>query len=143
MIEYVDHADGVEPSQLEGFFEGWPDSPTPDTHVRILRGSDYVVLARRSETGRVVGFVTAISDGVLAAYIPLLEVLPDHRGQGIGAELVTRVMKRLEGHYMIDLVCDPPLQPFYERLGLRPMVAMGVRDYASQAGGLLLHGEKA
>jgi hypothetical protein len=31
----------------------------------------------------VVGFITAISDGVLTAYVPFLEVLPAHRRQGV------------------------------------------------------------
>ena len=52
------------------------------------------VLARvvdGERSGQVVGFITAISDGVLSAYIPLLEVLPGWRSQGIGGELVTLV----------------------------------------------------
>ena len=39
----------------------------------------------RDDAGRVVGFVTAISDGVLSAYIPLLEVLPEYQGAGSAA----------------------------------------------------------
>ena len=79
MIEYLHSADGVEAPQLKGFFEGWPRSPTPETHLRILRAADEVVLARPAETGPIVEFVTAISDGVLSAYIPLLEVVPEFR----------------------------------------------------------------
>ena len=33
----------------------------------------------------------------------------------------------LEHLYAIDLVCDPDVQPFYERCGLRPCSAMIVR----------------
>jgi hypothetical protein len=32
---------------------------------------------------RVIGFVYAVSDGALAAYIPLLEVRPNIRGTGL------------------------------------------------------------
>jgi len=78
---------------------------------------------------RVVGFVTAISDGVLSAYVPLLEVLPDHQGRGIGSELVRRLLDRLGDLYMIDVVCDENVVPFYERLGLRRLdAALGVRN---------------
>jgi len=38
----------------------------------------------------VTGFVTAISDGVISAFIPLLEVLPEDQHQRIGTELVCR-----------------------------------------------------
>jgi ribosomal protein S18 acetylase RimI-like enzyme len=77
----------------------------------------------------VVGFVTAISDGVLSAYIPLLEVLPEYQGRGIGAELVRRLLDRLGGLYMVDLCCDEDVVGFYERLGLaRWDAGMGLRN---------------
>ena len=85
------------------------------------------MLAREARTGRVVGFVTAISDGVLSAFIPLLEVLPAHQGQGIGSELVRRMLSELEDFYMVDLVCDPELEPFYRRFELILLSSMGVR----------------
>jgi ribosomal protein S18 acetylase RimI-like enzyme len=87
-MRYQITVDGVDSSNLEGgFFEGWPNPPTPEAHLRILRGSAFVVLAI-SNNGNVVGFITAISDGVSCAYIPHLEVLPPFRGNGIGTELV-------------------------------------------------------
>ncbi|HKD95869.1 MAG TPA: GNAT family N-acetyltransferase, partial [Gaiellaceae bacterium] len=119
MIEYVDSADGVEARHLDGFFVGWPQPPSPERHLELLRGSDHVVLARDGE--RVVGFVTAISDGVLSAYVPLLEVVPEHQGRGIGSELMRRLLAQLENLYMVDLCCDADLEPFYRRLGLQTL----------------------
>lgn len=72
--------------------------------------------------------------GVLSAYIPLLEVLPAYRGRGIGRELVRRLLEGLRGRYMVDLLCDPALQPFYARVGMRPATGMMVRNYARQSG---------
>ena len=127
MIEYTDSLEGVEPRQLEGFFVGWPSPPSPERHLELMRGSAAVVLARAGE--RVVGFVTAISDGVLSASIPLLEVLPEYQGRGIGSELVRRLLASLDGLYMIDLSCDAPLEPFYARLGFQRLDrAMGIRN---------------
>ncbi len=134
MIEFRGNADGVTPAQLEGFFEGWPDPPSPETHLRLLQQSTEVVLAVDSETMHVVGFITAVSDRVLAAYIPLLEVLTAYKGRGIGSQLVRRMVQRLEQLYMIDLVCDAALEPFYEGLGMRRMPAMVVRNQAQQSG---------
>ena len=133
-IVYREDVDGIRPDQLAGFFEGWPDPPSPATHLRILRGSSHVVVAVDPAAGRVVGFVTAVSDGVLSAYLPLLEVLPAYRGRGIGGELVRRVLDALADHYMVDVVCDPDVVPFYQRLGLRPATGASLRRFDRQAG---------
>ncbi len=134
MIAYHDTPEGVTPDQLVGFFVGWSNPPLPATHLRILRGSAAVVLAVDEATGAVVGFVTAISDGVSCAYIPHLEVLPLYQGQGIGTSMMERLLEKLRGMYMIDLLCDPDVQPFYVRLGMRPTTGMLVRDYSRQSG---------
>jgi ribosomal protein S18 acetylase RimI-like enzyme len=68
-----------------------------------------------------------VGDGVLAAYVPRLEVLPECRGRGIASELVRRLLARLNDRYMIDLVCDETLVPFYERLGMTRYTAIIIR----------------
>jgi GNAT superfamily N-acetyltransferase len=134
MISYTDSLTGIDTSQLEGFFAGWPNPPSPETHLRILQGSAHVLLALDDESGRVVGFINAISDGVLSAYIPLLEVLPEWRKKGVGKELVGRMLSALEGLYMVDLTCDRELQPWYEGFGLLPSTGMMLRNYGRQGG---------
>ena len=134
MIRYTDSADGITEEQLDGFFVGWPSPPSTETLMKILEGSSVVVLAVDDETSRVVGFVTAVTDGVLAAYIPLLEVLPEYQRRRIGEELMRRVMERLDGLYMVDLLCDPNMDAFYSRFGMKPAHAMAVRRYEHQSG---------
>ena len=91
-IRYTHSLEGVSASMLTGFFVGWPNPPSPDTHLRMLRHSYCAVLAIDERRNCVVGFITAISDGVLCAYIPLLEVLPEYQKQGIGTELVSALL---------------------------------------------------
>lgn len=134
MIAYTDSPAAITPDRLTGFFVGWPNPPSPETHLRLLHGSDHVVLAVDDAANRVVGFVTAISDGVLSAYLPHLEVLPDYQGRGIGTELMRRIVAALGRLYMIDLLCDPEVQPFYARQGMRPATGMLIRNYDRQAG---------
>ena len=133
-ITYTDSLADVTIVHLQsGFFVGWPNPPSPTTHYRILRSSAAIVLARGAD-GTVVGFITAISDGVSCAYIPHLEVLPAYQRQGIGTELVRRMLEKFRHLYMIDLVCDPEVQSFYERVGMRAVVGMVLRHYDRQAG---------
>ncbi|MCL2171887.1 MAG: GNAT family N-acetyltransferase [Defluviitaleaceae bacterium] len=130
-IEYTDNINKITANMLGGgFFAGWPNPPSPAAHLQILRNSHKIWLAICEN--RVVGFINAISDGLLAAYIPLLEVLPDFQKQGIGGELVGSMLKSLSGLYMIDLLCDPEIQPFYESRGLRKSQGMMVRNHAAQ-----------
>jgi len=127
MIEYTTSLDGIDARDLEGFFVGWPSPPSSARHLEILRASSHAVVA--VDGSRVVGFVTAISDGVLSAYIPLLEVLPEYQGRGIGTELVRRLLNDLPDLYMVDVICDENVVPFYERLGLRRLdAALGLRN---------------
>ena len=126
MIRYTEDAAEVEENMLDGFFVGWPRRPSKAQHLAVLRGSFRVVLAMDDRTGRVVGFVNMISDGVLTAFIPWLEVLPDYQGQGIGTELMQRVLDCVQ-MYSIDLVCDEPLLPYYRRLGMTPIPGAGIR----------------
>ena len=126
-VRYTTSLDGVTAEQLEGFFEGWPNPPSPARHLQLLHGSAHVVLAIEAGSDRVLGFINALSDGTLSAFVPLLEVRPECRRHGIGSELVRRMLDRLADHYSIDLMCDADVMPFYERLGLSRMGGMAIR----------------
>lgn len=134
-MRYLTDASNLTAAQLGGFFVGWPSPPSPATHLRLLQSSFRAVVALPDDDEeRVVGFVTAISDGVLSAYIPLLEVLPAYRHSGVGTELVRRLLGALDALYMVDVTCDPDVVPFYERLGFVAGTAMMRRQYQRQSG---------
>src|SRR4051812_6451310 len=103
---YKNCIDDITSDMLNGFFVGWLNPPNQQTHLKLLKNSSKVVIAFEEKTNQVVGFITAISDGVLSAYIPFLEVLPQYQNKGVGKELVNRMLKQLEGIYMIDICCD-------------------------------------
>jgi hypothetical protein len=134
MIQYTDSLSGITPKHLAGFFVGWPNPPSPETHLKILKNSSHFWLAIDTDTGQVVGFVNAISDRTIAAYIPLLEVLPAYHFQGIGEGLMSRILTTLKDIYMIDLVCDPEHRTGYRSLGMIPRIAMTVRNFDRQCG---------
>ncbi|WP_102125037.1 GNAT family N-acetyltransferase [Deinococcus planocerae] len=132
-MELRDSLDGIGPTQLQGFFEGWPDPPSPETLRRLLSQSYRVSLAVDGQ-GRVVGLAQAVSDGVLTAFVPLLEVLPEHRGKGVGTALMRHLLGQLAHLYAVDLGCEGDLVPFYERLGMQRGNAMILRRYDRQSG---------
>ena len=114
---------------LQGFFAGWRNPHTSETHLEILKKSAYIVLALDRATNKIVGFITAITDFVQSAFIPLLEVLPEYRNRDIGSSLAKRMLEKLNHIYAIDLMCDHELQGFYQKLGMTPAVGMVIRNY--------------
>lgn len=134
-ISYRSDIAGLSVEHLpRGFFDGWAEPRSPAEHLEVLRSSDVIELAVDDTTGDVVGFITALTDGIQSAFISLLEVLPEYRGQGIGSTLVRRVLMRLgklnDGRGVnVDLSCDEELVGFYERLGMSPGQAMWVRPH--------------
>lgn len=127
VIEYTGDLTTLAPEQLQGFFVGWEHPFPPETHLRMLTQSDLAQVAFDSETGRVVGFVGALTDHVQGAFITLLEVLPAYQGQGIGQALMEQMLERLSHIQTIELMCDADLVPFYERFGMRPAAGMVLR----------------
>lgn len=120
----------------ENFFDGWPNPPSIETLDRILKNSYLSYIAIDKNTDTVIGFINVISDSILSAYIPLLEVIKDYQGQGIGRKLVETTLKDLEHLYMIDLSCDDNLVEFYKGLGLYQGNLMFKRNYDKQRGSL-------
>lgn len=134
MIKYIDSLETVTEENLQGFFEGWSNPPTVEKHIKILKNSSYIWLAQDDNTGKIVGFINAISDKILCAYIPLLEVLPEYRGQGIGYKLVQLMVNTLKNYYMTDLLCDNSLTDFYKRFNMFESKGMIVRNFKMQSG---------
>ena len=136
-MKFQTNTENITETMLNGFFVDWPNPPSTETHLTLLQNSAHIVLAIDEAKNQVVGFITAISDGVLSAYIPLLEVLPAYKNQGIGKQLVEQMLAQLQNIYMIDLCCDEDLVPYYENFGMFKGNAMLKRNYAMQAGNLI------
>ena len=86
MINYVNSIKDLENFSLAGFFVGWPNPPSEEVHLSLLKKSAYIWLADDHAKKKIIGFVNAISDETLSAYIPLLEVLPEYKNQEIGID---------------------------------------------------------
>lgn len=133
VIIYTQSLDELTEDMLEGFFVGWPNPPSKQSHMRILRGSYSFWAAIDKTNNKAVGFITALSDGVISAYIPLLEVLPEYQHIGIGKELVSHMIESLKDLYMVDLLCDEHLQDYYKQFGMSNATGSFLRNYEKQS----------
>jgi len=129
MILYTDLTKGIVTEMLNGFFEDWTKPHSKESHLKILKNSNHIVLAVDDEANRVVGFITAITDNVQSAFIPLFEVLPSYRRKGIGTNLMTRMLEKLKDIPGIDLTCDSEMQKFYSKFDMIPSAGMIIRKY--------------
>lgn len=133
-ITYSTNKNEITSIEAEKFFVGWQNKPSEETLRKSIMNADYVVLAIDKSHKKLIGYITAISDNVLSAYIPFLEVEKKYRGQGIGRTLVEMMVKQLDSLYMIDIVCDKKLAGFYEEAGFQSWHAMIKRNYPNQSG---------
>jgi len=132
-IIYTNSCEHITAEMLDGgFFVDWPNPPSPEAHLRILKGSYKVWLAIDKEVDKVIGFIHAVSDGVISAYIPLLEVLPKYQGLGIGKEITSKMIESLKHLYMVDVLCDEHLQKYYAKFGMISATGAYLRNYSRQ-----------
>ncbi|MBN1453618.1 MAG: GNAT family N-acetyltransferase [Anaerolineales bacterium] len=116
---------------------GWNENYqlSPDDLMRALRSSWYVLSAY--DGVRLVGFGRLVSDGVLHAMIYELIVLPEYQGQGVGGEILEKLVEKCRetGVRDIQLFCAQGKRDFYEKRGFvaRPGDGPGMQ-YVCQGG---------
>lgn len=94
---------------------------------KARRNAFYSVYAYDGMT--LVGLGRVASDGFTAAVMSGICVRPDYRRQGIGEQIVTRLVYHCQsgGYQMnVQLFCEDSLRPWYERQGFENC-AMGMR----------------
>ena len=114
------------PIDHEDFFVGWPVKPTLEVVMKHFEATHALFLV--NDESEVVGFISAITDHVLYAFIALLEVRNSDQGKGFGKLLIAEMLKSLKGTYAIDLVCDAELESFYQPFGFTKSTAMIQRN---------------
>jgi GNAT superfamily N-acetyltransferase len=75
----------------------WGRERTRDDFEAQLKSAWRVVGVYEAGGGRMIGFARAFSDGVAAAYLADVYVLPEARGHGLGKELVRTMIDRGPG----------------------------------------------
>jgi GNAT superfamily N-acetyltransferase len=83
--------------------------------MRALKKSHSVVTAWVDNA--LVGLGNSISDQGLVVYYPHLLVLPKYQRQGIGREIMKRLMSRYRGFHQHILIADAGAAVFYRACG--------------------------
>ena len=85
------------------------------------------------EDGKLVGYIDSVSNGVTDAYIQDLMVHPDYQGKGLGTELMNQMIAYLKENriYIISVVFEESLKPFYDRFGFSSMLCGQMETYSS------------
>jgi ribosomal protein S18 acetylase RimI-like enzyme len=86
------------------------------------------------DSGTLVAAGRALADGRDCSYICDVAVLPNYQGQGLGRELVSRLVEFSKEHKKIILYAAQGKEPFYKRLGFKRMTtAMAIFKNEAQA----------
>lgn len=83
------------------------------------------------EDDKLIGYIDSVSNGVTDAYIQDLMVCPDYQVKGIGTALMDKMIEYLKEKriYMISVVYEEGLKPFYERFGFYNMLCGQLETY--------------
>ena len=96
----------------------WAAARPRETVGRLLREAQRVVGLYHG--GRQVGFTRTVSDGVAFAYLADVYVLPEHRGRGLGLELVRFTVETGPYAGVKWLLHTTDMHSLYERVGFGP-----------------------
>ena len=122
-VQLVQAWDGNEIANLYRAGGWWKEEYDPKELSRLILGSFLFVVAADLKTGRAVGMGRVIADGVSDGYIQDLVVLPEYRKTGIGARIVSILVKKCveRGISWIGLIAEPGTENFYLPFGFRPL----------------------
>lgn len=103
----------------------WPSLTDPAVVEQVCTAAGAVAYVA-TDTGRLIGWAQALTDGVLQAHLSFVGVHPEHRRRGIAKLLVVATFQAA-GAKRMDLVTDEDAAGFYERFGHHRMA--GFRLY--------------
>lgn len=119
IIHYSTDPD-LAPAVVRDFFcthATWKVPTDADSWAEMLRNSCAVVSAWDGE--RLVGFARGLGDGVRYRHVVDVLVHPDYRGQGIGAEVLRRLVDCPAMRVRGVVLGTPDQREFYESVGFQ------------------------
>ena len=117
-VEAID--DRLRPQLMELYrHEWWTNRRREEDVERMLQHTDLLIGVCAEPGDQLVGFARVLTDRAFKALIFDVIVAQEHRGTGLGGQLVQDVLDHpmLAQVAHIELYCKPELIPFYEQWG--------------------------
>jgi ribosomal protein S18 acetylase RimI-like enzyme len=133
-LDWIYTLDRIDWNELSGLYRIAPlGEKKPDALKTVFSNSLFRCFVYDTD-GRLVAAGRALADGLDCAYICDIAVHPDLQGQGVGKQMVARLVELSRGHKKIILYAVVGKEPFYRKLGFRRMnTAMAIFANQEQA----------
>ena len=132
-LEWTYSSENVDWEELYGLYLAAPLGHEATSDLKVAF-SNSMFKCFAYDSGRLIAVGRAVADGRDCSYICGVAVHPDRQGNGIGKEVVSRLITLSKGHKKIILYAAPGKEPFYRKLGFKRMAtAMAIFQNQSQA----------
>ena len=119
----------IDPAAVRKLFRaaGWTEDIArySPSQIRKLLRSSHLVLAARNQNRELIGFISAVSDGVLCGFVQNLVVHPTYRRRGLGTRLLRELARRMRRQGISYLYVlgrrGKGARAFFHRVGFRPL----------------------
>lgn len=120
-LQIIRRASEEEVERLYRHAEWWQEDWEKSFIAPMIEGS--FLFAGAFFENRLIGMGRVLSDGASDAYIQDVTVLREFRGQGIGSQIISFLVKELRRRDIdwIGLIGEPGTKAFYQRLGFQEM----------------------
>ena len=110
----------VEPKEIEDLREtvGWDRSEGTYQEILNLHYTYYTV---RNQNGRLIGYMSVLSDGIAEAFLLDLVVHPQYQKKGLGKRIVKKAIADIKaaGIRCVQVTFNNNLESFYVKCGFQ------------------------
>jgi ribosomal protein S18 acetylase RimI-like enzyme len=119
-LEWIYSLDNMDWEALSHLYLIAPLGQKPASHLRVTFANS-MFKCFVYDSGKLIAAGRALADGADCSYICDVAVHPDHQGQGLGRQVVLKLVDFSKDHRKIILYAAPGKEPFYRKLGFQRM----------------------
>ena len=117
---WSDNFNEIDWCELSELFRIAPLGEKSPSHLELVFSSSlfkFIVM----DSGKLIGAGRALADGADCSYICDVVIHPEYQGEGIGKQLVNKLIEASSGHSKIIMYANPGKEGFYLNLGFKFM----------------------